>query len=227
MKKNLSVKVAHLSAGRPPRGEADVRRQERETELLAASATVFAQRGIGATSMDVLAEELGIPKSVLYRYFGTREALLRAILGGFAGQVSALQRQPWRGLGHNLREVLRLARANRSGFLLLTRHCPADPQYRSYFEALHKSIVEGTDLLLKSSSHSLAADATLRQLSSHATAGFLIDAVLWWIERGEAVRDDDFVAWARRAMDTMYAGWQAGSVLAESRGSSVRRSVSR
>jgi AcrR family transcriptional regulator len=171
---------------------------------------VLARRGIRSTSMDALAEDLGIPKSVLYRYFSTREALLAAILGGFAAQMRALQSRPWRGLGRNLREVLLLARANRSEFLLITRHCPADPEYRCYFEELHTSIVERTDVLLKESSHSLAADATLRQLSSHATAGFLIDAVLWWVEQGDAARDDDFVAWTRRAMDTMYAGWREG-----------------
>ena len=205
-----STKVAHLPAGRPPRGVANARRQEREYELLRAAAVVLARRGIRSTSMDALAEDLGIPKSVLYRYFSTREALLAAILGGFAAQMRALQSRPWRGLGRNLREVLLLARANRSEFLLITRHCPADPEYRCYFEELHTSIVERTDVLLKESSQSLAADATLRQLSSHATAGFLINAVLWWVEQGDAARDDDFVAWTRRAMDTMYAGWREG-----------------
>jgi AcrR family transcriptional regulator len=207
--KARSAKVAHLPAGRPPRGVADARRQEREDELLRAAAVVLARRGVRSTSMDALADDMGIPKSVLYRYFGTREALLAAILGGFAAQMRALQSRPWRGLGRNLREVVALARANRSEFLLITRHCPADPEYRCYFEDLHTSIVERTDVLLKESSHALSNDATLRQLSSHATAGFLIDAVLWWVEQGDAARDDDFVAWTRRAMDTMYAGWQA------------------
>lgn len=204
-----STKVTHLSAGRPPRGEADARRQEREAELLRAAALVFARRGIRSTPMDTLAEELGIPKSVLYRYFGSREALLESILGRFAAQIRVLQEQPWRGLGRNLHDVIALARANRSEFVLTARHCAADPEYRGYFDELHTSTVERTDRLLEASSPSMAADKTLRQLSSQATAGFLLDAVLWWIERGEPARDEDFVAWARRSLDMMYTGWQA------------------
>lgn len=204
-----SSKVAHLSAGRPPRGEADARRQEREGELLRSAAVVLAKRGIRSTPMDALAEELGIPKTVLYRYFDSRDALLAAILGGFAAQWRALQAQPWRGLGRNLSEVLALTRAHRSEFMLLARHCATDPEYRDYFEELHSNIVERTDRLLETSSPAMAADPLMRQLSSRATAGFLLDAVLWWIEQGDPARDDDFILWARKSLDAFYTGWRA------------------
>jgi hypothetical protein len=47
----------------------------------------------------------------------------------------------------------------------------------------------------------------LRGLCAQAVAGFLIDAVLWWLEHGEPTRDEDFFRWARQSLGTLYASW--------------------
>ena len=75
-----TAKVTHLKKGRPPRDEAIARRQERSEELLRASAVVLERCGVRHTSMDALADQLGIPKTVLYRYFGSKDEIVRSIL---------------------------------------------------------------------------------------------------------------------------------------------------
>jgi AcrR family transcriptional regulator len=206
-----TAKVTHLQKGRPPREEANARRQERTDELLRASALVLARNGVRHTSMDALAEQLGIPKTVLYRYFGSKDESVRSILQRILNQWTELQSQRWRGLSHNLHEVIALARANQSEFLLLARHSATDPDLRPFFESLHSSIVDRTDKLLELSSPSMAKDKVIRQLCSQAVTGFMIDAVLWWIENGDKKRDDDFFRWARQSLNTLYRQWMPDS----------------
>lgn len=203
-----SAKVSHLRKGRPPREEAGTRRRERADELLRAAAIVLARRGIRAASMDLIAEELGIPKSVLYRYFPSKEELVNAILRRARSQWLALQAGPWRGLSANLREVIALARDNPSELLLLVKHCAVDPELRPYFDELHQSIVELTDRLLARASPPMAVDATMRQLAAQSVAGFIIDAVLWWIEKGDPARDAEFYEWTWQSLATLYRHWE-------------------
>jgi AcrR family transcriptional regulator len=202
-----TARVAHLRRGRPPREEAASRRQDRLEELSRAAAMVLAQQGVRAATMDALAEGLGVPKQVLYRYFPSKDELIHTILRRISALWRELQSRPWRGLGRNLRDVITLARANPSEFQILARHCALDPDLRHYFDDLHDGIVERTDKLLAGSSPRLASDDMLRGLCAQAVAGFLIDAVLWWLEHGEPTRDEDFFRWARQSLGTLYASW--------------------
>lgn len=202
-----SARVTHLRRGRPPRGEAAARRQERARELARAAAFVLARQGVRATTMDSLAEALGVPKAVLYRYYPSKDELLHAILRRISDLWQDLQAQPWKGLSRNLQDVIALTRANPDEFLILARHCAVDPELRVYYDALHASIVTRTANLLARSSPSLARDDLMRGLCSQAVAGFLIDAVLWWIEYGARERDAAFVSWARQSLDSLYRRW--------------------
>lgn len=203
-----SAKVSHLRKGRPPRLQAGARRQERTDELLRAAAIVLATRGIRAASMDLIAEDLGVPKSVLYRYFPSKDELVHTIVDRARTRWCELQARPWRGLSANLREVIALARDNPSELLLLVKHCAGDPELRPYFDELHRSIVELTDRLLARSSPPMAVDAAMRQLAAQAVAGFIIDAVLWWIEQGDPARDAEFYEWAWQSLATLYRHWE-------------------
>ncbi|MFR9729569.1 TetR/AcrR family transcriptional regulator [Saccharopolyspora sp. MS10] len=53
-------------------------RAERERQILAVAEHVFATRGYQATSMDDIAQGVGLSKPMLYEYFGSKEGLLLA-----------------------------------------------------------------------------------------------------------------------------------------------------
>lgn len=55
-----------------------LRRPERERQILDAATAVFGERGYGGTSMDAVAERVGVTKPVLYTHFGSKEGLLLA-----------------------------------------------------------------------------------------------------------------------------------------------------
>lgn len=57
-----------------------VPRAERERQIVDAAVAVFGERGYAATSMDTVAERVGVTKPVLYTHFGSKEGLLLAAI---------------------------------------------------------------------------------------------------------------------------------------------------
>lgn len=64
--------------GNEPRERADAARNRRR--ILAAAERLFAERGVECVSMDAIAAEAGVGKGTLFRRFGDRAGLARAIL---------------------------------------------------------------------------------------------------------------------------------------------------
>jgi len=56
-------------------------RAEREQQILEVAEEVFAGDGYQATSMDDIAQRVGLSKPMLYEYFGSKEGLLVACVG--------------------------------------------------------------------------------------------------------------------------------------------------
>ncbi len=72
-------------------------RRSRE-EILDAAARVMAARGYAGTSMSVLVDETGIPKSAIYHHFGSKAGLLAAVMErgarGFFDAMTEAHREP-------------------------------------------------------------------------------------------------------------------------------------
>lgn len=62
-------------------------RAERSEQLLVTAEAVFAERGIGAASMDEIAERAGVTKPILYDHFGSKEGLLAAVIERGGGEL--------------------------------------------------------------------------------------------------------------------------------------------
>lgn len=62
----------------PPSPHVRAKRQRRRTEILHAALRAFRERGYHATTLEDIAEQLGIRKTALYHYFPDREAILYA-----------------------------------------------------------------------------------------------------------------------------------------------------
>lgn len=90
------------------------KRQRRRTEILHAALRAFRERGYHATTLEDIAEQLGIRKTALYHYFPDKEAILHAchreslaelsrILAGARGLASPQER-----LAYVIREHVRV-----------------------------------------------------------------------------------------------------------------------
>lgn len=65
---------------RPDLDFPDPRGEERRRAVLAGALTVFSQKGYAATTMDDVAEVVGLSKAALYGYFASKEELFAAVL---------------------------------------------------------------------------------------------------------------------------------------------------
>jgi len=86
---------------------------ERRAQILEAALRVFARKGFAGARTDDIAQEAGVSKGLLYWYFKSKDAIIRALLGVlFEPDLKVLERlvaQRERPAGERLLEVARQA----------------------------------------------------------------------------------------------------------------------
>jgi AcrR family transcriptional regulator len=78
--------------GEPPRGRRSstaVRRRAREAEILAATRTLFDERGVAEAQIEDVARAVGINRAIVYRHFTGKEELFALALVGYLDELGA------------------------------------------------------------------------------------------------------------------------------------------
>ena len=102
-------------------------RAQREDQILRSPRQVFAERGYQATTMEDVAERVGVTKPLIYEYFGSKEGLLSACITQARGPSCARPpRQAWAGRRRGRRAGGRLPR-RRAGLLRRSSTSHATP----------------------------------------------------------------------------------------------------
>jgi len=193
---------------RPVRTSPRVRRllprAERREALLRAAARAFARAGFVHTSMEEIAAAAGITRLIIYRHFDSKEALYRAVLrGAFDRLATQLGRGPEAGgYGVGAHALLAAARADEAGFRLLWRHACREPRFARYADELRRRAVATVR-------GALAGRMPREHLdwAAHAVVGYLVEAVLNWLEFGDPARDDQFVMATNQALRAGVRAW--------------------
>lgn len=84
-------------------------RAQREEQILTVAEQVFAERGYQATTMEDIAEQVGVTKPLIYEYFGSKEGLLAACINRARTQLREATEASWAAVGPDasLEEVFR------------------------------------------------------------------------------------------------------------------------
>ena len=84
-------------------------RAQREEQILRIAEEVFAERGFQATTMEDIAELVGVTKPLIYEYFGSKEGLLSACITRARTQLRVATEAAWQATGEDapLEEVFR------------------------------------------------------------------------------------------------------------------------
>jgi AcrR family transcriptional regulator len=188
-----------------------LRRDERRAAILHGAAAAFAGSGFAATSMEDVATACEVTKLIVYRHFDSKEELYRAILQRVFDRqaeelVLGLEHPGAPGLG--ARTLLTVAREDPSAFTLLWRHAPREPQFAAYANELRAMSVNAVRDLMAISSDDPVFDAW----TAEVVIGWLVEAVLTWLEVGEASRDDEVITWATAGLRRMRAGWVEAAI---------------
>jgi AcrR family transcriptional regulator len=101
----------------------DNRRTDTRDRILAVALRLFAENGYAATSLQKIADELGVTKAALYFHFKTKEDILKGIVLGHRDSIMSLvdRVEPRLGTPDGREELLRLIadyQANRSDYLI-------------------------------------------------------------------------------------------------------------
>jgi AcrR family transcriptional regulator len=181
-------------------------REERRAAILREAARAFARSGFAPTSMDDVAAACGVTKLILYRHFETKEDLYRAILQQVFDRLGEeLQAGLDRGLtfGLGATTLLTVAREDPGGFTLLWRHAAREPQFAEYAAELRALAVETVRQIARLD----GGDAVMDRWKAEAVIGFLVEAVLSWLDVGDPERDDELIARATEGVRAIRDAW--------------------
>lgn len=142
--------------------------------------------------MDHVAAGCGVTKLIVYRHFESKEELYREILqqvfDHLGAELRAALARPGRtGLGP--RTLLTVAREDPAAFTLLWRHAAHERQFAAYAGEIREISVS----VVRDLSSLDSGDVTFDSWRAEALFGWLVEATLTWLERGEAARDEEFV----------------------------------
>jgi AcrR family transcriptional regulator len=186
------------------KGPRRMSREERRRSILDGATHAFARAGFAATSIPEVARASGITPVIVYRHFDSKEDLYRVALQRVCASLTAeLEAGPEPdGFGIGARSVLAAARRDPDGFRLLWRHAAREPLFSSYAAELREWAVEAAR-----SSMEGRVPAEALQWAAHAVFGYLVEAVLNWLEFGDSRRDALFVEATNAAMRAGVKAW--------------------
>jgi AcrR family transcriptional regulator len=166
-------------------------REERRASIVAAAARAFSVGGFTATSMADIATASGVSHLIVYRHFESKEAIYEAVLDRALVHLDAvLAAGDASGkYGPTPAALLAAARADVDAFRVLWRHAAREPDFARQVDAARRRVSALTTAALEP----LVAPEHLCW-ATKATVAYVVDAVLIWIEDGEARLDDRFVA---------------------------------
>jgi AcrR family transcriptional regulator len=181
----------------------------RRRAVLQAAAEAFAHAGYAATSMDEIAATAGVTKLIVYRHFGSKEALYRSVLEQvFARQVELFVANLAQGLqaAGSTSALLAVAREWPDGFRLVWRHAAREPQFAAEARELRDHAVSAARGVVEPIVAPAYAEWAAQTLFDH-----LVDAVLDWLDHGDPAHDDAFVALETAALQATVAAWATAS----------------
>ena len=180
-------------------------RAERQAAILRGAAEAFARSGYAATSMEDVAAASGITKLIVYRHFESKEELYRAVLQRVSDRMAeeflaGMTRADRRGVG--VRSLLTVAREDPDGFSLLFRHAVREPQFADYAHGHRERAVTAARTLL-----GRRIERRMLTWASETVVSYLVEAVLHWLEFGDASRDEDMVETTTSGLYALVQAW--------------------
>ncbi|HEX5266658.1 MAG TPA: TetR/AcrR family transcriptional regulator [Acidimicrobiales bacterium] len=181
-------------------------RAERRSSIVAGAARAFAAAGFDGTSMEDIAASAGVTKLILYRHFESKEELYRSILEAVSSRLGdevASAVEAGRRRGVIVPAFLTVAREDPDGFRLLWRHSSREPKFAAYAEEVHRA----ADAFARRLLGSRIDDPVVLDWAAPTAVAFLVEAVLVWLDRGEAAADDRFTELTSRSLEALVATW--------------------
>jgi AcrR family transcriptional regulator len=171
-------------------------REERQASILQAAARAFGRTGFATTSMDDVAAEAGISRLIVYRHFGSKEELYRAVLeqvrARLKERIDAAIEHPEPG-AFPFSALIDVAREYPDAFRLLLVHAAREPQFAEYAEESRLRGIHLADDIISDMVGDALDDAVMRTWATQTMVGYIFETMRIWLEVGDPARDHEFV----------------------------------
>ena len=157
----------------------------RREQLLDVALTLFAERGLNATTMDDIAEAAGVTKPLLYQHFDSKRALYLELVDSVArtmleaiGKAVAAAPGPRQQVEGGFAAYFNLVVTRSDAFnLLFGSNVPNDPELSRAVRQVEESIAEVVGALIDA-----GLDEDHRRLLAHAVVGMAEGASRHFLE---------------------------------------------
>lgn len=187
----------------PPAGRR-LGREERREAIIAGAASAFARAGYSGTSMADISRSVGVSHLIVYRHFESKEVLYEAVLERALELLTATLSADGAVGNHGPTPAVLLgaARVDRPAFEVLWRHAAREPGFARWVDRARKTLRDATETAL--TAH---VDPHHLRWATRATVGYLVEAVLAWVEEGDPRLDERFVAATNAALRAGVRTW--------------------
>ncbi|WP_237089528.1 TetR/AcrR family transcriptional regulator [Nocardioides dokdonensis] len=171
--------------------------EQRRAQLLDLGVRLLATRSIDELSIDLLAEEAGISRGLLYHYFGNKQDFHEAVMRWAAAALISQTAPPVEGdPEHRLRvsvaAYVDYVDANYEGYLSLVRGAASGSA--SMREIYEEALSALTDRMFEEDPHgNLIPDTPAARLVARGWAAMAEDVVLRWKARPEGVSREELL----------------------------------
>lgn len=179
-------------------------RAARREALLEAATRTFAHAGYAATSITEVAETARVTPLIVYRHFETKERLYRAVLERVGTRLATglPTTVRTRSFGIGAAGTLALARDDPDGFRVFWRHAAREPEFAPLVDAVRARAVAASVAAFGD-----RVPPRERAWAARAVVGYVVEAVLTWLEEGDPAHDERFARATDAAMRAGVRAW--------------------
>jgi AcrR family transcriptional regulator len=205
------------SKRRPHDAERDDRRAARRLEFLEAADRVVRRDG-PAASMDRIAAEAGIAKPILYRYFGDKGGLYRALAQRYVEAAVAQLRKSWSEsseprarIAATIDGYLAFIEQQREAYRFLMHRAVSErPEAQATVGDFIQQVAEEVALILGEELRRFGLDSGAAEPWAHGMVGMVHMAGDWWLEHPTMSREA-LVSYLVTLLWNGFAGLQPGA----------------
>ena len=172
---------------------------ERREAYIRVASRVFLEKGLGAATMQDVADAAGVPKVLFYRIFSSKKNLLDAILDHVIQGIHEVYTRPLRIYGERAQEMARAAQACPEPFLLVFKYSRAGVEQLDWAEAVTSTIAAYT----RDRWYVIGPDAPpgapeRAEYASRLNTGAFIENMIRWIEGRDGLDEATRLRWWSR-----------------------------
>ncbi|WP_435771634.1 TetR/AcrR family transcriptional regulator [Nocardioides sp. SYSU DS0651] len=183
--------------------------EQRRTQLLDLGVELLATRSLDQLSIDVLAEEAGISRGLLYHYFGGKQGFYEAVVQHAAADLYAQTAPPAGGepldrLLASITAYVDYVVANHAGYRSLVKAAAGGNEaLRAVYEATQEALAER--IFAEDALGEVVPDTPAVRLLVRAWQAMVEDLVLTWCEDPTSLSRDDLLQVITTSLPTLVA----------------------